>query len=82
MIPDDAPRIGDSSLSDTEHKQRRELYIDGARWTVRLWASAYDRRSRPDLIFESDDAFRRVREYPDNWPALPDAELFALSQRR
>ena len=38
-----------------------------------------DRRNSPSLIFESDTAIRRVRNYPLEWRALSDAELFTLS---
>lgn len=52
---------------------------DGELWTVRLWTAAYDRRSRPDLVFEGEWAMKRVRSYPDNWHELSDDELFAIS---
>jgi hypothetical protein len=34
--------------------------------------------NRSSLIFESDAAVRRVRNYPPNWHELPDDELAAL----
>lgn len=43
---------------------------------------AYERR-RPDqppaLVFESRNAVRLVRDYPENWYTLPSAALEALS---
>jgi hypothetical protein len=53
---------------------------DGTRWQVseRPFAD-YDRRHGLSLIFASDAAVRRVREYPENWFSLSDTELIALS---
>ena len=53
---------------------------DGIRWQVseRPFAD-YDRRRGLSLIFASDSAVRRVREYPANWFLLSDDELSALS---
>jgi hypothetical protein len=53
---------------------------DGTRWQVteRPFAD-YDRRRGLSLIFASDAAVRRVREYPANWATLSDDELLALS---
>ena len=44
-----------------------------------LWAST--RRGGKSLVFESAHAFRRVRNYPDDWFEWPDADLAALSNR-
>lgn len=46
-----------------------------------VW-SAYERRrpgQRPALVFESPNAIRIVRDFPDNWHTLPRAALEALS---
>jgi hypothetical protein len=53
---------------------------DGTRWQVseRPFAD-YDRRRGLSLIFASDSAVRRVRQYPANWFLLTDEELSALS---
>ena len=43
---------------------------------------AYERRrpgQPPALVFESKDAVRLVRDYPENWHTLPSAALEALS---
>ena len=61
---------------------RVRFYVDaeGTRWQVseRPFAD-YDRRRGLSLIFASDGAVRRVREYPANWFALSDEELHQLS---
>jgi hypothetical protein len=53
---------------------------DGTRWHVseRPFAD-YDRRRGASLIFASDAAVRRVRDYPADWHTLSDADLLALS---
>ena len=43
--------------------------------------SEYDRRSGSSLIFSSELAVRRVRDYPSDWFALSDGDLAALSWR-
>jgi hypothetical protein len=70
-----------TSRNDTsEHASTvRELVVDGARWLVRESTSAYDRRARASLVFESDSVMRRVRNYPSNWTELSDEELFLVS---
>jgi hypothetical protein len=58
------------------------VFVDGegTRWHVseRPFAD-YDRRRGLSLIFASDAAVRRVREYPATWYLLSDEELGALS---
>jgi hypothetical protein len=51
-------------------------------WRVYERASVYDRRIKPDLVFESDGVIRRVREYPSNWAELSDAALMSVSWGR
>lgn len=60
----------------------RVLYRAGVTWLVYARKDPYDRRSRPDLIFESDLVIRRVREYPEDWRQLDDDALWALSWAR
>ena len=43
--------------------------------------SEYDRRRGFSLIFASELAVRRVRDYPSDWFTLSDPELAALSWR-
>lgn len=53
---------------------------DGVRWSAREQAfSEYDRRKGRSLIFSSDGAVRRVRNYPESWASLTDEELAELS---
>jgi hypothetical protein len=53
---------------------------DGMRWQVSERAFAdYDRRRGLSLIFASESAVRRVRDYPATWFLLSDEELSALS---
>ena len=51
-------------------------------WLVYMRKDPYDRRSRPDLIFESDLVIRRVRDYPEEWRQFDDEALWALSWKR
>lgn len=48
-------------------------------WLVYELPPSHDRRSSPSLVFESDTAIRRIREFPGNWRELSDEELIALS---
>ena len=60
----------------------RRVYFDadGHRWQVYEKAfDPFDRRSGMSLIFASDGAMRRVRNYPANWIDLSDEELAKLS---
>jgi hypothetical protein len=53
---------------------------DGVGWHVREQPfSEYDRRRGRSLIFASESAVRRVRDYPDDWHTLPDEQLALLS---
>ena len=57
-------------------------YVDaeGQSWVVTEQRfSQYDRRSGSSLIFASDLAVRRVRNYPSDWATLSDLALAALS---
>ncbi|HVE80269.1 MAG TPA: hypothetical protein VNA89_15490 [Gemmatimonadaceae bacterium] len=53
---------------------------DGMRW--RAYERQHDDQPHPSLIFESVVAVRRVRDYPDSWHELSDAELGRLSWER
>lgn len=68
--------------SQVEQLQRtaRRVLLDGVLWLVyEMPAQAYDRRQKPSLIFETDTAVRRVRNYPADWRALTDQDLLTLS---
>lgn len=68
-----APEMG-------EERVRVFVDVDGTRWQVKeMPFSDYDRRRGLSLIFWSDGAVRRVRDYPANWHELPDGELALLS---
>lgn len=67
-------------LSEPDPADRIFVDVDGMRWRVSEKSfSAYDRRRGTSLIFSSDAAVRRVREFPAAWRELSDAELVALS---
>jgi len=70
-------------LSSTEQTRIRRFTDDlGQTWFVSERPfSEYDRRTGSSLIFSSELAVRRVRDYPDDWFALSDADLAALSWR-
>ena len=69
-----------SSLLRELQRTARRIPIEGTLWLVyELVPSEYDRRQSPSLIFESDMAVRRVRNYPANWRQLSDQDLLSLS---
>lgn len=61
-------------------KEARILRIEGQRWLVYELPSTYDRRSS-SLVFETENLVRRVRNYPENWRELLDADLLPLMER-
>jgi len=60
----------------------RVIHTLDEEWRVYEQPSVYDRRTRPDLVFESESVIRRVRDYPTDWLELSDAELLAVSWSR
>ena len=69
-----------SSSASASAAERHFVDADGVRWRVFEQAfSDYDRRRGNSLIFASDGAVRRVRDFPANWASLSDAELAKLS---
>lgn len=71
-----------ATAHDEEAPEHERVFVDsdGARWKVKeMPFSEYDRRRGLSLIFWSDGAVRRVRDYPDDWYLLPDDELAILS---
>lgn len=53
---------------------------DGERWSVyELSGAPYDQRQ--SLVFESAAGVRRVFDFPSDWRALPDTELYRWSWR-
>jgi hypothetical protein len=74
--------MGEPLFRSLREAQRgaRALVNEGVPWLVyELPPTPFDRRSSPSLVFESDAAVRRVRDFPPNWRDLADEELFALS---
>jgi hypothetical protein len=58
---------------------RRILGDDGEEWIVEERPLPYDRRRGTCLVFQRVGLARRVRDFPSNWLALSDAELYRLS---
>jgi hypothetical protein len=75
------PTIPVHSSQDSSTPPSRMLVDDeGAHWTVYEQSfGGYDRRGGRSLIFNSDFAVRRVRNFPANWQDLSEEELMALS---
>jgi hypothetical protein len=72
-------RAARDSASTASH-ERRVIGPDGREWRVReVPMPSYDRRGGSCLIFETNDAARRVRHYPSRWYECDDAELYGLS---
>ena len=70
----------DVHARDASQPVRTFVDAEGVSWRVHEQAfSEYDRRKGRSLIFSSDGAVRRVREYPQEWMKLTDAELSDLS---
>ena len=73
-------------LAATKLRAESVQYVDASnvRWRVTERASRGDPGSRGDfsLIFECDDAVRRVWEYPVGWRTLSSEALVALSWRK
>ena len=71
-----------AAISSSLGEGRTRTYVDaeGQSWVVTEQRfSQYDRRSGSSLIFASDLAVRRVRNYPADWVTLSDLALAALS---
>lgn len=69
-----------SSPESSTPSSRSFVDEDGTHWTVYEQAFGdYDRRSSRSLIFNSDVAVRRVRNFPANWLELSERELMELS---
>ena len=71
-----------ANVAATGRDARSRTFVDddGHRWKVsEQLFSEYDRRRGRSLIFESELAVRRVRDYPSDWFTLDDAALVRLS---
>jgi len=71
-----------TEVQSSDEQTRIRSFTDdlGQTWLVSEGPfSEYDRRSGSSLIFSSELAVRRVRDYPSDWFTLSDADLAALS---
>jgi hypothetical protein len=77
----ESSKSNESTRADeTVEREREFMDVDGTRWQVKEMSfSLYDRRRGRSLIFWSDGAVRRVRDYPADWYGLSDEELIRLS---
>lgn len=77
------PSTNNRPDTSAEHEKPGERIFqdaDGSRWRVYEQAfSGYDRRTGTSLIFASEAAVRRVRDFPSDWLTLSDEELLSLS---
>lgn len=62
----------------TSSEPTRLVVADGHYWRVFEVPYELDRRSGRSLVFEHEYAWRRVRNYPENWHDLSDDALIAL----
>ena len=65
--------------------ERRRTFTDeeGVFWDVREMPNpSYDRRGGQSLVFESANAFRRVRDYPAEWFKFTELQLMELSRNK
>lgn len=75
-----ADDIRPSEVVREAQRRARSILVDGVLWLVyELPPTTFDRRHTPSLVFESDGAVRRIRDFPSAWRALGDDDLFALS---
>lgn len=78
----DPRKHNDWSTDSGAARVRSFVDADGQRWRVYEQVfDEYDRRSGKSLIFASETAVRRVRNFPENWMSLSDEELAAISWR-
>jgi hypothetical protein len=79
-MTDQPGRGHDVHARDATPAVRTFVDADGVSWRVHEQSfSEYDRRKGRSLIFSSDGAVRRVRDYPQEWMTLTDTELSDLS---
>ena len=79
-MPDSSECAVPAPADRADPRERVFVDEDGVRWQVseRPFAD-YDRRRGISLIFASDAAVRRVRDFPADWFSLSIEELIALS---
>jgi hypothetical protein len=70
----------DSSAGSETPASRTFLDSEGTQWQVYEQSFGdYDRRTGMSLIFASEAAVRRVRDFPADWMQLSNDDLLALS---
>lgn len=60
----------------------RRIVTEGVSWTVYERELPGDLQRKRTLVFDTDKAARRVRNYPATWYALTDDELAQLARSR
>lgn len=78
----ESSKANESASRTDSSEERARIFVDadGTRWQVHeVPFSDYDRRRGRSLIFWSEAAVRRVRDYPPDWDKLSDSELALLS---
>lgn len=55
---------------------------EGQSWIVREFVRQRNGAEDRSLLFDCGMAIRRVRDFPDAWHELPDADLLEVSRRR
>lgn len=60
----------------------RRFHSQGEYWRVAEHHDLLGSDVVRSLVFESENAVRRVRNFPDDWLTLSDAALLALSWQR
>jgi hypothetical protein len=79
-MTDQTGRGREIQARDASDASRIFVDADGVRWHVHEQPfSEYDRRKGRSLIFSSEGAVRRVRDYPEDWMSLTDDALADLS---
>lgn len=76
MVSD--PAVGSIPL----RPRSREIVVGATVWRVYEHVPQYDRRAAATLVFVSEGAMRRVRDFPPQWWDLSDDELLGVSWRR
>lgn len=74
--------LPDERVTGDAVRTEARTFLDdqGTEWRVsEAPFSGYDRRTGHSLIFVSENAVRRVRDYPADWHRLSVRELIALS---
>jgi hypothetical protein len=75
-----AARENRSAFLHGLRRTARQIVVDNVPWLVyELPPVLYDPRPSASLIFENESAMRRARNFPANWRALGDDELFAVT---